>query len=156
MTQRSTNVLTHRKTPTANCYLNAVAEIIRRTQGDMTDCEYAERIGVSEGTVQNARNRKAKLSGETLARIGHEFGPAALDPFADMMEAIVIPKRCDATNDMLTIIGMSHGIGTWVDALRDGHRDHQETIALADLFRPIATALQTLIREADEHRKESA
>jgi len=151
---RSTNVL-HRETPTAKKYLDAVAKIIRATQGDLSDADYAEKIGVSAPTVANARNRKGKLSADILARIGHEFGPEYLEPFAALFGAICIPRDSKAANDLLTIAQMSHISGDWLDRLRDGIRCHNDTSALAKSLRPLAAKLLSICEEADRFEKET-
>lgn len=77
------NVLGRAPRPTEKSYLDAVRDIILAVQAkhDLTDQELADRLGCSDGTIANARNRTSKLSGKTLAALEHEFGPGAIDPF---------------------------------------------------------------------------
>jgi hypothetical protein len=77
------NVLGRAPRPTEKSYLDAVRDIILAVQAkhDLTDQELADRLGCSDGTIANARNRASKLGGPTLAALEHEFGPGAIDPF---------------------------------------------------------------------------
>ena len=95
MTVADTNVFARAPRPTQSAYREAVHEIIASVGDGMTDQELADRIGCSSGTVSNARNKKADLSATTLAQIGHEFGPEALQPFADLFGAIIVPAESD-------------------------------------------------------------
>jgi DNA-binding XRE family transcriptional regulator len=63
MTQRN-NVLLPIPLPTQSSLRRAVAGIIRGVQLDLdlTDEEMADEIGVSAGTIGNARNEKADLN----------------------------------------------------------------------------------------------
>lgn len=150
------NVLSRGSTPTTARYRSAVSTIMRNIQGEMTDHDLAERLGCHENTIRNARNKKGDLSPITLARIGHEFGVESVNPFVALFSAIAVYAHGSAANDMHTIAGLAHVTGDWVERLRDGRRCHNDTIALATALRPLLSALQTVVEEADRHQEASA
>jgi len=61
----------------------------------------------------------------------------------------VRPRQAVAAND-LNIIGLlGHLSGQWAEAMADGRRDHNETLAIAVALRPLIPALQGVVAEAD-------
>jgi transcriptional regulator with XRE-family HTH domain len=87
------NVLLPMALPTQSSLRQAVANIIRDIQRENgeTDTDTADRLGVSSGTVANARNQKADLNALTIARIGRVYGAAALDPYNALYGATAQP-----------------------------------------------------------------
>lgn len=77
------NVLLPFSLPTQSSLRSAVANIIRDVQlkNEETDVETAEKLGVSAGTIANARNKKADLSALTIAKIGTVYGIEAVAPY---------------------------------------------------------------------------
>ena len=148
--------LSRRPRPNQSLYQAAIRNIILNIQGDLTDAELGERLGCSSGTISNARNKKGNLCGVTLARIGDEFGPEAIEPFTALFGSIAVHRESQAANDMATIAGISHVAGDWIERLRDGVRCHNDTIALADSLRPHLAALTAIMEEAEKHRAEAA
>jgi DNA-binding Lrp family transcriptional regulator len=69
--------------PTQKSLRGAVATIIRDVQRDYgeTDQETADQLGISDGTVRNARNERADLNAVTIARIGARYGAHYVDPY---------------------------------------------------------------------------
>ena len=59
-------------------YRKAVSQIVAEIQGEtgMDDEQLAERIGCSEGTVANARNKRGNLDPVTMLNLGALFGGA--------------------------------------------------------------------------------
>lgn len=57
--------------------------MIRDIQRDFseTDQDTADALGISIGTVRNARNEMADLGAVTIARIGHKYGAHYVDPY---------------------------------------------------------------------------
>lgn len=145
----SNNVLRGKPRPTDSSYQAAVKSIIGNIDAGLTDAELAQRLACSAGTISNARNRKGNLCGVTLATIGHEFGPEALEPFAALFDCILIPRQSQAANDLTTIAALSHVAGDWVERLRDGQRCHQDTAALATALKPLLVALSAVVKEAE-------
>lgn len=58
----------------------------------------------------------------------------------------------EAANDMRTLSGVCEVAAGLSDALRDGKRDHTETLRVADILRPHMPALVALLSEADALR----
>ena len=77
------NVLLPFLAPTTKSLREAVRNIILDIQRDTgeTDHETAERLGISIGTLRNARDRKNDLGSLTIAKIGHEYGEEAVEPY---------------------------------------------------------------------------
>ena len=150
------NVLGRKSTPTTTLYRAAISAIIRDIQGDMTDAQLAESLGCHENTIRNARNQKGDLAAVTLARIGSEFGAERINPFMALFSAIAVHAQGSAANDLSTIAGLSHVAGDWVERLKDGRRCHNDTIALGTSLRPLLTALQAIVEEADRHLEAAA
>lgn len=77
------NVLLPMQLPTQKSLRVAVAHIIRDVQRDHgeTDQCTADRIGISVGTIRNARNENADLNAVTIARIGAFYGAHYVDPY---------------------------------------------------------------------------
>lgn len=69
--------------PTQKRLREAVANIIRDVQRDFkeTDEQTADALGISDGTVRNARNERTDLNAVTIARIGHKYGAHYVDPY---------------------------------------------------------------------------
>lgn len=112
----------------------------------------ADRVGSTTKTVDNA------IAGKTLPELHTALNsllacPTALDEVFRLYGGRFVPFTSQAANDFSTIAALNHGIGEWVNALSDMRRDHNETVQLADLFRPLVTQLSALIQEADEIRR---
>lgn len=77
------NVMFPISLPTQSSLRGAVATIVRDIQraADETDQDTADKLGVSAGTIANARNGKADLNAATLAKIGAIYGAHTVDPY---------------------------------------------------------------------------
>lgn len=80
----------------------------------------------------------------------------ALDEVFALYGGRFVPFVSQAANDYAVISGLNHAIGSWVHALEDYKRDHRETLALAELLRPLVASLSSIIEEADELKKRRA
>lgn len=98
----SSNVLLPMAFPTQKALRAAVAQIIRDIQRDHgeTDQETADRIGVSVGTVRNARNEETDLNALTIAKIGLVYGCHAVDPYNALYGATAKPRDPDDTDPL--------------------------------------------------------
>ena len=83
MPNNGPNVLLPFACPTQSSLRAAVAAMIRDIQRDYheNDQDTADKLGVSSGTIANARNSKADLGAVTIARIGHKYGAHYVDPY---------------------------------------------------------------------------
>lgn len=77
------NVLLPIGLPNTKSLRAAVACIIRDIQREHheTDQDTADKLGVSVGTVRNARNEQADLGALTIAKIGAIYGAEAVAPY---------------------------------------------------------------------------
>lgn len=84
-----TNVLLPFMVPNTKSLRAAVANIIRDIQlaNAETDQDTADRLGVSVGTIRNARNEQADLGALTIAKIGAIYGEEAVEPYHALYRA---------------------------------------------------------------------
>jgi hypothetical protein len=108
---------------------------------------FAGKLGVHPDTVSNA------LSG-TMPEFHTILNSLIACPNA-LAEALalyglqLVPRDGALTPDMQTLHHLSRALAEFIDALRDGKRDHQETLTLAEQFRPVVASLTAIIHEAE-------
>lgn len=97
------NVLTESGLATSKDCRRAVARIVRDLQHrhDLTDCDFAEAIGCSVGTVRNARNAETDLGNLWLTRIEQRFGAGSIDPYLALAGSRSVPITADPSLDAL-------------------------------------------------------
>lgn len=97
------NVLANSEPVTTKACRRAVAQIIRDLQltHRLTDCDFAEKIGCSVGTVRNARNEETDLSSIWLTRIEQRFGAGSIDPYLALAGSRSVPIDATAASDPL-------------------------------------------------------
>lgn len=108
----------------------------------------ADKMEVSTKSVDRA------LTGDSVPHGRSLFAslladPTALDELADLYGVVIRPKSSQAANDLHTAACMATAAGSFIEALSDGKRDHTETLALADMFRPLLKMLGAVVEEAD-------
>lgn len=96
------NVLLPMAMPTQSSLRAAVANIIRDVQRDHQehDQDTADRLGISKGTVQNARNSATDLNALTIARIGVVYGAHYLDPYNALYGATATPIERETSDPL--------------------------------------------------------
>ena len=94
-----TNVL-FKSLPTRKELRAAVATIVRSIQlkNDLSDEEMGRSIGVSASTIRNARNEDADLGALAILSIGWVFGEEAVQPYADLMGAQLMPRHASSVD----------------------------------------------------------
>lgn len=131
---------------------NAVASgLLRASQTCGGKGTLADKMEVHTKTVERA------MVGDTVPNVRNLFNslladPTSLDELADLYGVVIRPKSSQAANDLHTAACMATAAGSFMEALSDGRRDHNETIALADLFRPLLKMLGAVVEEADTIR----
>lgn len=102
MADDPTNVLLPMVLPTQSSLRKAVASMIRDIQREHaeTDQDTADRLGVSKGTIVNARNGTTDLNALTIARIGAVYGAHYVNPYNSLYGATATPVQ-KATDDPL-------------------------------------------------------
>lgn len=78
--------------------------------------------------------------------------PSALDEVLALYGLALRPAYARAGSDMELLAGLGHSIAELIDRLRDGKRCHLDTLALAEMFRPLIPQMQAVVGEADELR----
>lgn len=111
----------------------------------------ALRVGCDEKTIRKARDKEATL------RLDYAWNtlladPHALDGLARHFGKLLIGLDPSAANDSETVSRMLHASTEYFDRMRDNVRCHADTLALADLFRPLLPALAAIVHQADELR----
>jgi hypothetical protein len=95
MPDSAVNVLLPLSLPTQKSLRGAVANIVRDVQREYgeTDQDTADKLGVSVGTIRNARNESADLNAVTIARIGVVYGAGYVDPYHALYGATAATVR---------------------------------------------------------------
>jgi hypothetical protein len=111
MPDGSNNVLLPLAMPTQKSLRSAVAHIIRDVQRDHSETDQctADRLGVSIGTIRNARNECADLNAVTIARIGAVYGAGYVDPYHRLYGSVAAPLEkggADPLPDMARAVAM--------------------------------------------------
>lgn len=154
MTQRSISV--PKRMPTETEVSDAVATGLRRAIGACGGKgTLADRMDANVKTVDRA------LTGESVPGARKLFGAlladaTALDELAALYGVVIRPATADAANDMHVAARMANAAGSFMEMLSDGIRNHSETLALADQFRPLIQAMAAVIEEADAIKRRAA
>lgn len=111
----------------------------------------ADAVDATEKTIENA------MAGRTLPELHTALNSLLIDPTAldELLRAFgyrLIPYHAAAANDLSTAAGVIDAMAELVKSHADGHRDHNETLAVAALLRPHMAAVEQIIREADQIR----
>lgn len=139
--------------PTQSSLRHAVAGIIRAVQLDhkLTDEEMADAIGVSAGTIANARNEKSDLNAATIARIGHRYGAERLDPYAALYGARNVPLDAEAGDALPSLSGAVHRLAVAQSPTSKGGPAlvHDELLDMLPELREAQRAINALICRAE-------
>ena len=153
MMPKRANVLLPTPMPTQKSLRCAVAQIIRRVQLEkhLTDEELADELGISIGTVRNARNEQADLNATTIARIGAKFGAEALDPYAALYGARNVPIEASDIDALPSLTGSVHRLAVAQSPDSDGGEwiTHTELLAMMPEIRAAQAALNALVVRAE-------
>lgn len=149
----SNNVLLPIALPTQSSLRRAVAGIIRAVQLDhkLTDEEMADAIGVSAGTIANARNEKSDLNAATIARIGHRYGAERLDPYAALYGARNVPLDAQDADALPSLSGAVHRLAVAQSPASKGGASlvHDELLDMLPELREAQRAINALICRAE-------
>lgn len=128
----------------AVCWSRAARKVGKGRFADTMECD--------PKTVNRA------LTGETVPELHTALASLLADPCAlDEVFALYgfdSPRKrhCQAANDMATVSGLSSVVTAFCEALKDGHRNHKETLELADLVRTVMPSLVALMEDASRIR----
>lgn len=114
------------------------------------DCKgsFADHLEIDPKTVNRT------LTGESVPEVhtvlnALAFNPTAMDELARLVGGRFIPDEQVAAGDYANVAALAHATAKYADVMADGVRDHAETLALADLFRPLVANLAPIIAQAD-------
>lgn len=147
------NVMLPMSLPTQKLLRAAVAKIIRRVQleQDLTDDDLADALGISVGTVRNARNELADLNAATIARIGARFGAETLDPYAALYGARNVPLDAGDADALPSLSGAVHRLAVAQSPGSPGGASilHDELLGMLPELREAQRAINALICRAE-------
>lgn len=111
MPDRSHNVLLPMSLPTQKSLRSAVAHIIRDVQRDASETDQctADKLGISVGTLRNARNEQTDLNALTIAKIGAVYGPNYVNPYNRLYGGVaqaIEPSEHDPLPDLARSVAM--------------------------------------------------
>lgn len=110
---------------------------------------FADKIEGCQKTIDRA------LTGPGLPELHTALASLLADPNAlDEVFALYgfdAPRRhpAEAANDLATVSDLSSLIATFCDAIKDGNRNHRETLAIADLVRAVMPSLTGILDQAN-------
>ena len=110
---------------------------------------FADAMNVDPKTISRA------LAGDSVPELHTALNSLMLDPTAlnelFALYGLTPPRKreAEAANDLHTMTGLSDVLRAFCAALEDGNRDHRETLALADLIRPLMPLLANIVSEAN-------
>ena len=140
--------------PTQKLLRQAVAKIIRRVQHEheMIDEALAEDLGISVGTVRNARNELADLNAATIAKIGHKFGAEVLDPYAALYGARNVPIDAGETDALPSLTCAVHRLAVAQSPNSPGGQAmlHTELLEMLPDLQSAQRAINALICRAEK------
>ena len=148
------NVLRLNNVEETAAYRSAVSRIITtvQTERDLTDIDLAEALNISVGTVSNARNRRADLSGVYLKRIGQLYGVAALNPYFALFGGKGVPIDADHDADSLPTVAYAvHQLAVVTAPSSPGGASitHKELLDSLPAIRAARQALEALEQRAE-------
>lgn len=153
MPSNHNNVLLPMAMPTQKSLRAAVAKIIRSVQADhdLTDEELADEVGISVGTVRNARNEVTDLNAASIARIGARWGAERLDPYAALYGARNVPLTTSDEDALPSMTAAVHRLAVAQSTASPGGKSitHCELAEMIPDLRAAQAAINALIVRAE-------
>lgn len=154
MSDRAINVLLPMACPTQNKLRAAISKIICSVQADtgLTDDDLADALGVSVGTVHNARNKLTDLNATTIARIGAKWGPERLDPYSALYGARNVPLQCEEADALPSLSAAVHHLAVAQSPSSPGGSvlTHRELLGMLPDLQAAQCAINALIVRAEK------
>ncbi|SEM54900.1 hypothetical protein SAMN05192583_0588 [Sphingomonas gellani] len=144
------NVLPKRSGPDEATFATLFVAGLARVAAKLGKGALADRMGRTTRSLDNILGG-GSTSGKAMfdALLADE---TALDEVLASYGFRLCPLHSEAANDLTVAAGVIDAMGELVRSRSDGHRDHNETLAVATLLRPHLPAMQAIVREADELR----
>ena len=145
MLQR-TNVLQAERPLTQTSMRDAISGIIRTIQLDTreSDQDMADRLGVSSGTIANARNGRGDLNAFTILKVGAVYGVHRLDPWMHLAGGRGVPTEAVCTTDQELPIAVAEGQLFLAKAMADDRISDDEVIQGAEAIDKCGKAMDAL------------
>jgi hypothetical protein len=112
---------------------------------------------VAAGATCGRRCLESALSHQTLPEAHFLFNalidePTVLDEVMSEVGYCVTPLEIEFDNDLELIAELSALLTEWLDAMKDGRRDHVELMRIAKRIRHLLPKLRGVVGEADKLR----
>lgn len=109
----------------------------------------ADEMGCTTKTVRSALSHESLLEADKLGNLMAR-DPSVFHEWFRNLGLRVSYYSSEMSPDMHTVSAMASAVASFVEALEDGRRDHQETLNLARMLRPLIPRLSAIVHEADE------
>lgn len=142
--------------------VNQVRPIRKRSKTDVSGALAAGWARVSAGRKGafadnldiDAKTVNRTLTGETVPELHTAFNsladnPTALDELCALYGVSIVARTACGTTGMDLAASLGRSLSELIERLRDGRIDHIDTLALAELFRPLIPQMQAVVAEAD-------
>lgn len=111
---------------------------------------FAEKVLASEGSTISDTIGGVHLPGAHTILNSLVVDPTALSTVLLRYGGVFVPVAAGPCNDNAAISQLLRAATEYVERMQDGRRDHVDTLALADLFRPLIPAMLCVIEEANK------
>jgi len=140
------NVLRPDRPLTQTSMREAISGIIRTIQLETneSDQDMADRLGVSSGTVGNARNGKGDLNALTILKVGAVYGVERIDPLMHLVGGKAAPVDAVCTSDRELPIAAAEGQLFLAKAMADDRITDDEVIDGAEAIDNCGQAFDAL------------
>lgn len=153
MSDQRNNVMLPMAMPTQKDLRAAISKVISRVQLDheLTDEELADALGISIGTVRNARNKTTDLNAKTIALLGAKYGAEVLDPYSALWGARNVPLNVEDKDAMPSLSGAVHrlALAQSPDSPGGSAITHRELLDILPELLAAQAALTSLIVRAE-------
>lgn len=112
---------------------------------------FADKAEFDQVTLSRAVAGPALPSAENLLN-SLAADPTALDEVLALYGLAARPAYAAHGGDMELMGRLGHTLAEYIDLMRDGKRCHNDTLALAVLFRPLIPQMAAIVDEADALR----
>lgn len=149
---RSNTVLRRNDGPSEGLFRDALIAGLARVAAQVGRGALADRAG------RTTRSLDMLFAGETALPSGKGLvdfllaDETALDEVLALYGVQLCPRDTDKRADMSTVAEMAGVLARFADAISDGVRDHNETVKVAELLRPLLPKLTAIVAEADAIR----
>ena len=151
MTEKNSTVVTKRQRPNEQQFHALMVAGLARTAATIGRGAVADKMGRTVRALDKVFAGSCPEPKALFDLLAEE--PHALDElFAGYGFASPRPLNTQAANDYHTAADLAKVAGSFMDALSDGRRDHNETLMIGALLRDLLPRIQAVVGEADAIR----